>query len=456
MQQVWPRGKHGTFPLDIYGENGTKRVAVQVVSAEPAKDAERLLRGFLRRALRRAISDADVAHQLGIFSAQINGGAHFQDALKAAYRAALTSPEFLMMGGRRDQFALATRLGSLLWSSLPDEPLLALAEKGQLAKPAMLRAQTERLLGDAKAARFVADFTGQWLRLREIETNPPDKQLYPEFMPWLQESMLNESRAFFEELLKKDLGIANLVRADFAMLNEPLARHYGIEGVSGFELRRVALPKDSPRGGFLTQGAVLKVTANGTTTSPVARGAFVMERILGIVPTPPPADAGSIEPNTQGATTIREQLEKHKRNASCASCHVKMDPYGFALESFDVVGQWREKYRVRGGAGDDKLRPVVHGRRINYHFEPPVDCTGQLPNGRRFQNIIELRDLLAANEETLARSFAGHLVTYATGATVSFADRAEVEKILQRAKPKKYGVRTLLLETVQSPLFSKP
>jgi Protein of unknown function (DUF1592)/Protein of unknown function (DUF1588)/Protein of unknown function (DUF1587)/Protein of unknown function (DUF1585)/Protein of unknown function (DUF1595)/Planctomycete cytochrome C len=455
-QQVWPRGAHGTFPDDIYGEEGTKRVDVEVVSMEPDTDARRLLESFLRRAFRRPAESADVEHYARIFSTRLAAGDHFQDALKSAYRAALVSPDFLLMGFRREAFALAEKLSALLWSSLPDAPLLALAQSGELAKPDVLLAQSERLLNDPKAARFTADFTGQWLRLREVEANAPDKELYPEFMPWLQESMLLETRAFFAELLRCDLSITHLVKSDFAMLNEPLARHYGIEGVSGFDIRRVSLSPDSPRGGFITQGALLKVTANGTTTSPVTRGAFVMERILGIHPTPPPPDIGSIEPDTRGTTTIREQLDKHKRNVSCASCHVKMDPYGFALESFDVVGQWREKYRARGGAGDDKQRPVFNGHRIAYHYERPVDCSGLLPDGRAFKDITELRNMLAANDETLARAFLGQLITYATGASVSFADRTEVDKIIQRTKATHFGVRALLLETIASPLFSKP
>jgi hypothetical protein len=456
VQQVWPNGNVGTFPKDIYGEKGQDRPIVHVVSTEPEPDARRLLSPFLRRAFRRPAAEADVDYYAGLFTAAMRDGTHFQDALKSAYRAALTSPDFLMVGARRDSFALASRLSALLWSSLPDDPLLTLAESGALAHPEILRAQTERMLNDPKAERFIADFTGQWLRLRELEANPPDKQLYPEFMPWLQESMLNETHAFFGELLQHDLSVTNFVRSDFAMLNEPLARHYGIPGVKGFDIRRVNLPPASPRGGFLTQGAVLKITANGTTTSPVKRGAFVMEQILGIVPTPPPPNIGSIEPNTQGATTIREQLEKHKRNTSCASCHVKMDPYGFALESFDVTGEWRDHYRVRGGAGDDKPRTIVNGHPINYHLDLPVDCTGQLPDGRPFEDIAGLRAMLAANEEMLARAFVGHLITYATGAPVSFADRAGVEEIVRGAKPSHYGVRSLLLETIQSRIFAQP
>ena len=453
-QQTWPKGGYSALK-DIYGENGGKRPVVHVVSGEPEKDARRLLANFLRRAFRRPVAEADVAPYAEIFSTRMKAGDHFQDALKAAYRAALVSPDFLLLRGSGPH-ALAARLSYFLWAGPPDETLNTLADSGKLAKPVVLHAQAERMLADPKAARLIESFTGQWLRLREIDATQPDKTLYPEFRPWLQESMLAETRAFFTELLKNDLGVVNFVKSDFAMLNEPLARQYGIDGVPGFGIRRVGLPKDSRRGGFLTQGAVLKVTANGTTTSPVKRGAFVMEQILGIVPTPPPADAGTIEPDTRGTTTIREQLEKHKRNASCASCHVKMDPYGFALESFDVVGQWRNRYRA-GGGNNGKTgsaeRPFVNGNGIAYHFDKPVDCTGQLPDGRPFADVRELRTMLAANEETLARAFVGHLVTYATGAGVSFSDRMEVDKIIQRAKAKKYGVRTLLLEVVGSELF---
>ncbi|MEA3207967.1 MAG: hypothetical protein QOE70_1024 [Chthoniobacter sp.] len=455
-QQTWLSGKHpSSRPEDLYGTRNEKRPVVHVISTEPEKDARRLLASFLRRAFRRAVTADEIEFYAALFSARLNAGDHFQDALKAAYRAALTSPDSLLLRGSGPA-ALASRLSYFLWAGPPDDELLALADQGELSKPAVLRAQAERLLRDPKAARFVEDFTGQWLRLREIDATQPDKQLYPEFTPLLQQSMLDETRAYFTELLRADLGVAHFVKSDFAMLNEPLARHYGIPGVEGHEMRRVAVPPGSWRGPFLTQGSVLKVTANGTTTSPVTRGAFVMEKILGIVPTPPPPGTGSIEPDTRGTTTVREQLEKHKTNATCAGCHLKMDPYGFALESFDVIGEWRDKYRAVGGVGRDEDRKLVDGRPIAYHFEKPVDSSGQLPDGRTFQDFVALRDLLAGEEEPLARAFLGHLIGYATGAPVSFADRPEVERILARAKAGHYGVRTLLLETALSPLFSKP
>ena len=449
-------------PKPVMKPPGGGHPLVHVVSAEPEQDGRRLLSSFLRRAFRRPVTEAEVEHYHAIFLGRLKDGDHFQDALKAAYRSALVSPDFLLLRGS-GPFALASKLSYFLWAGPPDQELLALAESGQLAKAAVLRAQTQRLLQDKRAARFVEDFTGQWLRLREIDSTQPDKVLYPEFTPLLQESMIQETRAFFTELLNGDLGISHVVKSDFAMLNEALAECYGIEGVWGHDIRRVALPPGSVRGPFITQGSVLKISANGTTTSPVTRGAFVMEKILGIIPTPPPPNTGTIEPDTRGTTTVREQLAKHKNNAACASCHVKMDPYGFALESFDVMGATRDSYRALFepipaefiGPPAPNTRRIVHGKRIEYHPGKPVDCTGELPDGRAFRNIAELQDLLAADEENLARAFVGQLIIYATGAPVSFADRAEVESILARAKSSGYGLRTLIVETVFSPLFSK-
>jgi len=455
-QQKWPNGNVGGFPKDIYGERGDKRPIVYVESKEPQKDAERLLRTFLPRAFRRPVTEAEVSFYTSQVKQRIDEGVAFQDAMIATYRGILTSPEFLLLretAGKLDDFAVASRLSYFLWSSTPDAELSALAAKKELTKPSVLRAQTERMMNDPKFARFVDDFVGQWLNLREIAATNPDKKLYPEFMPWLQEAMLNESRAFFAELLKKDLGVTNLVQSDFAMINEPLARLYGIDGVHGWDIQHVSLPPGCKRGGFLTQAAVLKTTANGTTTSPVKRGAFVMDKILGIVPTPPPPDAGAIEPDVRGATTVREQLDKHRRNATCAGCHQKMDGYGFALESFDVVGEWRDKYRAIGAAGADKDRKKVNGHGVEYHAGLPVDCSGTMPDGRAFKDVDELRSLLAAEPERLARAFVGHVITYATGAEVSFADRAVVDEILKKTQAKNYGLRSIVQEVIQSELF---
>src|SRR6185436_1877380 len=222
------------------------------------------------------------------------------------------------------------------------------AGRGELKTPAGLRTQAERLLADPKAAAFTRNFTGQWLRLREIDFTEPDPKLYPEFDELLKASMVAETETYFNEILKGDRSLLEFVDSDWAMLNRRLAEHYGVPGVEGLELRRVELPKDSPRGGVLTQGAVLKVTANGTNTSPVVRGVWVLDRILGQPAPPPPTGIPSVEPDIRGTTTLREQLAKHRSVPSCAGCHSKIDPPGFALESFDVIGGWRDRYRSLG------------------------------------------------------------------------------------------------------------
>jgi len=455
-QQTWARGNPESFPKDIYGHRGEKRPIVYVESRQPERDAERLLRKFLRRALRRPVADNEVAEYLVKVTKNLADGRAFQDALILAYREVLISPEFMLLRepvGKLDDHALASRLSYFLWSTLPDEELGNLADAGTLSDPVILRDQAERMLADKRADRFVKNFTGQWLALRALNATQPDKKLYPEFMPWLGEAMQMEAEAFFGELVKDDLSVTNFVKSNFAMLNEPLAQLYGIDGVRGWDVRKVNLPAGTVRGGFLTQAAVLKTTANGTTTSPVKRGAFVMEKILGIVPTPPPPDIGSVEPDVRGATTIRAQLEKHRESTSCAACHAKMDPYGFALESFDVIGEWREKYRVMGGEGPHEKRKKVNGHAIEYHGGLPVDCTGELPDGRPFDDINALRSMLAEDPDRLARAFLSQLATYATGAPISFADHAAVDQILKKTKAGKHGLRSLIHELIQSKLF---
>lgn len=455
-QQVWPRGNPYSMPKDIYGERGQYRPVVYVESKEPLRDAEQLLRRFLPRALRRPVTQTEISEYAELVSKRLAVGAGFQDAMLAAYRMILTSPEFMLIEepvGSLNDHALATRLSYFLWSTLPDAELLQLADEGKLSQPDTLRQQTERLLNDQPVERFVESFTGQWLGLRELDATQPDRKLYPEYMPWLSEAMRMETDAYFAELLSKDLSVTHFVQSDFATLNEPLARLYGVANVYGWDIRRVDLPDDSVRGGFLTQAAVLKTTANGTTTSPVKRGAFVMEKLLGIVPIPPPPDIGSIEPDVRGTTTVRQQLEKHRRSTSCAACHAKMDPYGFALESFDVVGEHREQYRAVGGEGNHEERKKVNGHPIDYHFELSVDCTGTLPDGRAFADVNELRTYLAADPRRLARAFTKHLMTYATGAEISFADRAEVDAVLNETASTQYGVRSLIHAIIQSRPF---
>jgi hypothetical protein len=260
----------------------------------------------------------------------------------------------------------------------------------------------------------------------------------------LQESALEETRRFFTELLSEDLPARNIVSSDFAMLNERLAAHYGLPCVQGVALRRVPLPKDTMRGGLMTQAAVLKVTANGTTTSPVLRGAWIMERILGQKPPPPPPSVPAIDPDIRGAVTIRQQLEKHRTLESCNACHAKIDPAGFALENFDVMGGWRDRYRSESG-GELAQGIAKSGQKFAFHYA--------LPDGRQFHDVRELKELLLADDKLIARNLVRQLAVYATGAPIHFADRTEIEKILERASSSHYGVRSLIHELVQSELF---
>jgi hypothetical protein len=287
--------------------------------------------------------------------------------------------------------------------------------------------------------------------LRRIAETTPDKLLYPEFDELLQVSMVTETEAFFEELLRDNLSVTNFIDSDFAMLNERLARLYQIDGVRGQEFRRVELPSGSHRGGILGQAGILKVTANGSNTSPVVRGAWVMKNVLGQPVPPPPPDVPAVEPDIRGAVTIREQLAKHRQQTSCSSCHRKIDPAGFALENFDVIGGWRERYR--SALVGDPVKGRIDGLNVKFLWGREVDAGDTLPDGRRFANVDELKKLLLADPEQIARCVAGKLLTYATGGGLQFADRQTIEEIVKRSRDHDLGLRTIVHEVVQSPAF---
>ena len=442
----WPPPSHTRLLGDVNLGKGT------------LADAEKILRNFLPRAFRRPVSNADVMPFLGFVRARLAKGAKFEDALRAGLRAVLASHDFLYLQnapGPLNDFALVVRLAYFLWSSMPDDTLFALAQKHQLAEPATLRAQVERMLADPKASAFTTNFTGQWLKLRDMDATIPDKKLYPEFDEVLAWSMVRETQGFFDELLKGDLSVLNFVQSDFAILNSRLAEHYGIPGVDTHEFRKVALKPEWHRGGVLTQGALLKVTANGTNTSPVPRGAFVLARILGRPPPPSPKDVPAIDPDTRGATSMREQLERHRADVSCAVCHAKIDPPGSALESYDVTGRWREFYRKPDG-GDDLIVVGERGRKYKFGHGARCETDGVLPNGAKFANIDEFKSALladAATREQIVRAFAERLLVYATGHALDFADRAAVTQIVDNTRAKNHGLRSLIHEVVQSQTF---
>ena len=431
---------------------------VEVISKRPMDDAERLLRLFIRQAYRRPVDEAaELKRFLPVVRTALKKGNNFTDAMIAAYTAVLCSPEFICLEerpGRLDDFALASRLSFFLWNSAPDDELRQCAAKNELHRPEVLRAQTERLLAHPKSRQFVDAFLDYWLDLRRMPATAPDAEIYSDYYldDLLTESAQAETQLFFAELLRSNLPARNLVASDFAMLNEKLAAHYGLPQVQGVALKKTSLPKDTPRGGLMTQASVLKVTANGTTTSPVLRGAWIMERILGQKPPPPPPSVPAVEPDIRGAVTIRQQLDQHRNEESCAACHTKIDPAGFALENFDVMGGWRERYRAMGDGAPEKGF-AKSGQKFAFHYALPVDASGELPDGRKFADIREFKRLLLGDEKQIARNLARQLAVYATGAPVRFADRAQIDVILERANSSHYGVRSLVHELVQSDLF---
>jgi hypothetical protein len=460
FEQWPPRGHqmlYGDLPLKPANPKFPQR-DLHVVSEAPESDAKRLIANFLPHAFRRPVTEEEVLEYVALFQAQLQKGRPFDESLRAAYKMALCSSKFLFLHaapGPLDDDALASRLSYGLWSSTPDAPLLAAAASKTLRNPDVLRQQTERMLASPKAERFTQHLLESWLNLRDIDFTQPDTKLYPEFEEYLQQSMLKETTAFFNELLQKDLPAQNIVHSEFAILNERLAEHYGIPGVTGAPFRLVTLPKDSPRGGFLTQGAVLKVSANGTTTSPVVRGAYVLERILGTPPDPPPKNVAALEPDIRGATTVREQLAKHRDQPACAGCHARLDPPGFALESFDVTGRWRSHYRIIPDSAREKVVNIPGSDIRLYAQGLPVDPSYQLEDGTAFANVTELKALLLQNPKQIAHCVVEKLATHLTGAPLQFADRQTVDQILHHTAPGGYGIRSLLHSVIQSRLFTE-
>lgn len=403
----------------------------------------------------RPLTKPEVDGFASLATEAIASGEAFENVIRSPLRALFTAPQFLFrtcQPGQLDDYALASRLSYFLWKSIPDQQLLRLAKDQRLSDPQELKRQVDRMLNDRKAERFVNDFLDQWLNLAEIDATKPDDKLYPEYDDNLRQSMLRETRLFFRELIVHDLSVRNLIDSDFTMLNRRLGVHYEIGGLSDERFHRVNLPAASVRGGLITQASILKVTANGTVTSPVRRGNYVLAKLLGTPPSPPPPDIGSIEPDTRGATTIRQILNQHRNVQACASCHKHIDPPGFALESFDPIGGFRIRYRS-SGKGDFTHRRI-HGRTAwEYREGPPVDASGNLPDGRSFADVRQFKHHLMSQVPQVARNLVAQLVIYSTGAEIQFADRQRIDEIVDACKDSDYGVRSLLHAVVQSDLF---
>lgn len=450
MVESWPTPGTNQIFKDILAESGGN------IKLKPSKDnlahIKDIVTELAPNIFRRTPTAEEIQTFVDLAKPAINEGRELTDALKVSLRSMLTSPQFLMFGGeagKLDDFALANRLSYFLWKSMPDDELFKLAKAGKLSDSNVLKEQVNRMLAHDKADRFVNDFLGQWLWLHKINATSPDDGLYPEFDELLDSAVAQETELFFSELVAENMSLTNLIDSNFTFVNRRLAEHYKIKGVEGQDFRKVSLSSDSPRGGILTQAAVLKTTANGTTTSPVTRGNFVLSNIFGTPPSPPPPGIGSIEPDTRGKTTIREILKAHREIESCNQCHREIDPPGFALESFDAIGGFRKYYRADGGSstygGFTIKNPPRRGK--------SVDPSGETSDGKKFVDIREYKRILLENKEQIARNFISRLVVFSTGAEIQFADRETIEAILKRTAKNDYPVKDIIHEVVQSKLF---
>ena len=424
-----------------------------ILTKAPYEHVVDVVAEFAPRAFRRPLAEGELEAYADLAQPLLESGRPFIDAVRLPLRAILSAPPFLFQSGdpgRLDEHALASRLSYFLWRSMPDDELLAHAGNGSLSGPEVFAAQVERLLDDPRSERFVHDFAGQAFRLYEMKATNPDSGLYPEYDDRLGQAMARETQLFLAELIAEDLGVERLIDADFTFLNRRLAEHYGIPGIQGQHLRKVTLPPDSPRGGLITQASIHKITANGTITSPIPRGNFVLANLLGQPAPPPPESVTALEPDTRGATTIREQLAKHRNEPVCNSCHRVIDPPGFALESFDPIGGFRTHYRADGGSG---TTPEGYEYRMPYKQGRPVDASGVTADGEPFAGIEEYKRLLRRDVEQVARHLVSQLLVYSTGAEIEFADRDGVEDVLAKLGDDGYPFRTMIHEVTKSDLF---
>jgi hypothetical protein len=407
-----------------------------------------ILHSFADRAYRRPATKDEVDRLMRVAEQRIAAGRSPQEGLKDALKAALSSPSFLYLSqdtaavADRDQkarprlngYALASRLSYFLWSAPPDAELLQLAASGELTKPDILTAQTRRLLASPRSDAFVSGFLDSWLHLRSLGSTPPDRRNFEHYYSkGLEPAFKTETRLFFRDLIERDAPIRNFLDCDYGFINQPLASHYGLgdlgDPARAHEFRKVSFP-DSRRGGLLGMGAVLTVTANGIETSPVVRGVFVLENILGTPPPPPPDDVPAIDPDVRGAKSIRELVSKHRESPNCYSCHQKIDPLGFALENFDPIGGWRTSYG-----------------------KTPIDSAGELPSGEKFSDVAGLKKILVKRQDLFAHMLTDRLLTYACGRRIGALDQPIVEKIVADLPGRQHGLRSLIEAVVTSEPF---
>ena len=405
--------------------------------------AERIFSRLMRRAYRRPVTAEDLINPLAFYrTARAEGP--FEGAIEAGLSAILVSPHFLFRVEhdpadvpaqttyRISDLELASRLSFFLWSSIPDDALLEVAERGELSNPVILEAQVRRMLADARAERLVQNFAGQWLHLRNLASFTPDLRLFPDFDDNLRQAFRTETELLFTDILREDRSVLNLLKANYTFLNERLARHYDVPHVIGSRFRKVALEPEHPRGGLLRHGSVLAVTSYANRTSPVIRGNWILTNMVGTPPPPPLPNVPALKDNSvSGTLSVRERLAEHRANAACASCHNLMDPIGFTLENFDAVGRWR-----------------------NLEEGKPVDATGGFPDGSKFAGVAALEEALLKRPEVFVGTFTEKLLTFALGRGVGHYDAPAIRKVVRDSEAADYRFSSIIVALAKSTPFT--
>ncbi|MDR3405805.1 MAG: DUF1592 domain-containing protein [Chthoniobacter sp.] len=433
----WPTATHQQ--IFFGGENATK---------DPTY-AREIIKRFAERAWRRPVTTEELDRYVKLTEKAQQLGDNFEASIKTALSAVMCSKSFLYIeegkvaapSPKLTDWELASRLSYFLWSSMPDEHLLEEARTGRLHERDTLRAEVRRMLADPKAAEFATSFPRQWLQLRRVGMFPPDKVLYPDYDEYLEKSMIGETVGFFGDVLKRNASLREFLDSDWTLVNERLAKFYGIEGVQGDGFQRVSLKPEDHRGGLLTQAAVLSLTSDGTRHRPVHRGVWVLESIIGKPPPPPPANVPALttpDPNAP-KTTVRQKLEAHRSDANCNACHRRIDPLGIAFDNYDAIGRWRTVETVTAGLGDN----------------PTLDASGELYDGRTFKDAKELKKILVDDTDKFATAFTEKLATYALRRGTTFSDRVDLRHVTEQAKASDYQLASLIEDLVTSDIFQK-
>ena len=413
-------------PLAKPGSKMNKKAWEALCAAKPGKDlperdaAKKMITRFAQRAYRRPVTDAEVSRLLGFYDKAVAKGGAFENGVRAMMKPVLVSPNFLFRleqdrapqsdekSSRVSDHELATRLSYFIWSSMPDDALFALADQGKLSDPAVLQSEIKRMLADPKAHALTDNFAAQWLQLKKLAAARPSTEFFPTFKEPLKKAMLEETSMFFDKLREDDRSILELLDADYTYCNKELAKHYKLSGVDSDKMQRVALKPEDHRGGLLGMASILAMTSHTSRTSPTLRGRWILDVIFGTPPPPPPPDAGQIKEDKKNKEpkSFREQLAMHATSANCAGCHRKMDPLGFALDSFDAIGQWRDD---AGGK--------------------PIDTSGELPTGEKFKGPDELKKIVLKRKDEFVRNMTEKMLIYALGRDLDYFDDGPVAQI---------------------------